>query len=47
MADLFTLAEKIISDNDMTFRPFSRINHELSELDDGLSLPIKVLNKFI
>jgi alkyl sulfatase BDS1-like metallo-beta-lactamase superfamily hydrolase len=37
MADLFALAEKIINDNDMDFRPFSRINHELSELDDGLS----------
>jgi alkyl sulfatase BDS1-like metallo-beta-lactamase superfamily hydrolase len=37
MTDLFALADKIIDDNDMDFRPFSRINHELSELDDGLS----------
>ncbi len=37
MTDLFALADKIIVDNDMDFRPFSRINHELSELDKDLS----------
>ena len=37
MTDLFALADKIIGDHDMDFRAFSRINHELSELDDGLS----------
>lgn len=37
MADLFALSDDILKSNNHNNRPFGRINHELSELDDGLS----------
>jgi len=37
MTDLFALSDKILSSQDHDNKPFGRINHELSELDDGLS----------
>ena len=37
MADLFALSDKILRSEHTNVRPFNRINHELSELDNDLS----------
>ncbi len=37
MADLFALSDQILTTGRADVKPFIRINHELSELDDGLS----------
>ena len=37
MTDLFSLSDQVLNESDSGIKPFNRINHELSELDDGLS----------
>ncbi len=37
MTDLFAISDKILKSGDSVAQPFVRINHELSELDAGLS----------
>jgi len=37
MADLFALSDKILQSEHTDERPFNRVNHQLSELDDNLS----------
>ncbi|MFT7686383.1 MAG: alkyl sulfatase BDS1-like metallo-beta-lactamase superfamily hydrolase [Candidatus Azotimanducaceae bacterium] len=37
MADLFALSDNILNSDTSSDKPFGRVNHELSELDNGLS----------
>jgi len=37
VTDLFALSDQVLKEGNTDIKPFSRINHELSELDNGLS----------
>jgi hypothetical protein len=44
MTDLLALSDKILRSDNTGEKPFTRINHELSELDNGLSFVEAISN---